>query len=182
MERDTDLYLAFLEGDESAFERLMVRYQASLTYFCYRYTKDLHAAEDLAIDAFCYILMHPRRFRIGTEFKTYLYMLAKSRCIDHLRKQKRHVSLESIGEEVPCDEEALEELVLKSEIHRAVHRALKQLPQDMQTAVHLIYFEALSYQDAAIVMNKSPKQVDNLLYRAKGELKRILGKEGEELL
>jgi RNA polymerase sigma-70 factor (ECF subfamily) len=45
--------------------------------------------------------------------------------------------------------------------------------------VHLIYFENMTYEEAAGVMKKNRKQVDNLLYRAKKELRIILGKGGE---
>jgi RNA polymerase sigma-70 factor (ECF subfamily) len=52
----------------------------------------------------------------------------------------------------------------------------------MAAAVHLVYFEEMTYAQAAKVMKKSPKQVDNLLYRAKKELRIILGEDGEQLL
>ena len=46
----------------------------------------------------------------------------------------------------------------------------------------MVYFEDMSYEETARVMKKSRKQVDNLLYRAKKELRIILGKDGEQLL
>lgn len=52
----------------------------------------------------------------------------------------------------------------------------------MAAAVRLVYFEEMTYTEAARVMGKKSKQVDNLLYRAKRELKSILGEEGMELL
>jgi RNA polymerase sigma-70 factor (ECF subfamily) len=76
----------------------------------------------------------------------------------------------------------LEELVLTDERKRAVNGALAQLPEQMRTAVHLIYFEDLSYEEAARVMKKNRKQVDNLLYRAKKELRIILGKDGASVI
>lgn len=78
--------------------------------------------------------------------------------------------------------EALEETVLKNERKRIVNNALDSLPDDMRVVIHLIYFEDLSYDEAGKVMKKSRKQVDNLLYRAKKELRIILGKDGELLL
>ena len=60
--------------------------------------------------------------------------------------------------------------------------ALEKLPAEMAAAVHLVYFEEMTYAQAAKVMKKSPKQVDNLLYRAKKELRIILGEDGEQLL
>jgi len=52
----------------------------------------------------------------------------------------------------------------------------------MRVAVHLIYFEEMTYEEAAQVMRKNRKQVDNLLYRAKKALRIILGEDGELLL
>ena len=49
----------------------------------------------------------------------------------------------------------------------------------MKDLKHLIYFENMTYDEAAKVMKKNRKQVDNLLYRGKKELGIILGKDGE---
>ena len=46
----------------------------------------------------------------------------------------------------------------------------------MRAAVHLVYLEEMSYAQAARVMKKSQKQIDN---RAKKELRRILGEDKE---
>ena len=64
----------------------------------------------------------------------------------------------------------------------AVNAAVAKLPEDMRVVIHLIYFEEMTYDEAAKVMKKNRKQVDNLLYRAKKELRIILGKDGELLL
>ena len=79
------------------------------------------------------------------------------------------------------DGKTLEELLLTDERKRAVHTALNALPEDQRTAVHLVYFEEMSYKEAATVMKKSAKQVDNLLVRAKKALRDLLGKDGEDL-
>jgi RNA polymerase sigma-70 factor (ECF subfamily) len=52
----------------------------------------------------------------------------------------------------------------------------------MRVAVHLIYFEDMTYDEAAKVMKKNRKQVDNLLYRAKKALRITLEKDGELVL
>ncbi len=63
-----------------------------------------------------------------------------------------------------------------------MNAALEKLPEPMRTAVHLVYFEGMTYEEAAKVMKKSRKQVDNLLYRAKAAMRADLGEEGELLL
>ena len=45
--------------------------------------------------------------------------------------------------------------------------------------VYLIFFEELSYEDTAKVLKINKKQVDNLLYRAKSQLRTIIGEGGE---
>ena len=70
-----------------------------------------------------------------------------------------------------------EEKLLADERKRALHAAIGRLSPDVRLAVHLVYFEGLSYEETARVMKKNKKQVDNLLCRAKNELRNILGKE-----
>jgi RNA polymerase sigma-70 factor (ECF subfamily) len=145
---------------------------------------DAHpTAEDIAIDTFSDLVVHKNRYNFKVSLKTYLFMVGRSRALDYLRRNRK-VDITSISEvaEISDDEAILEDMVLADERKRAVSGAIGQLPQDMREAVHLVYFEGLSYDEAAKVMKKNRKQVDNLLYRAKKELREILGEEGKLLL
>ena len=71
--------------------------------------------------------------------------------------------------------------MLADEEKRLLNAALARLPEEMRAAVHLVYFEGLSYEEAAKVLKKDKKRIDNLLYRAKGILREQLGKEGYTL-
>ena len=44
--------------------------------------------------------------------------------------------------------------------------------------MYLVYFEDMSYKEAAQVMGKSEQQMTNLVYRGKQSLKTILEREG----
>ena len=55
--------------------------------------------------------------------------------------------------------------------------AISSLPEDMQNAVYLFYYEEMSYKQIANVLKKSSKQIDNILFRAKKLLKEKLLKE-----
>ena len=54
-----------------------------------------------------------------------------------------------------------------------------RLNDDYRTAVHLVYFEEMSCEQAAKIMKKNKKQIENLLYRAKNALRKNLRKDGE---
>ena len=181
MDNGASSYRRFLDGDESAFREIMEEYHHGLVFFIHGYVQDIHTAEDIAIDVFSDLVVHKHRYNFKVTLKTYLYMLGRSRAIDYLRRQKHHADLSEVAH--IADERAyLEEIFLSSEQKRLVHAAISKLSTDMQTVVHLIYFEDMSYDQAAKVMKKNRKQVDNLLYRAKKELRIILGKDGERIL
>ena len=181
MDNGASSYRRFLNGDESAFESIMKELFHGLVFFIDRIVHDPYAAEDIAIDVFSELIVHKHRYNFKVTLKTYLYMLGRSRAIDYLRRQKHHADLSEL-EQLADDRADLEELVLVSQRKRLVHTAIKQLPEDMQTVLHLIYFEEMTYEEAAKVMKKNRKQIDNLLYRAKKELHAIIGEDGVQIL
>lgn len=179
MDHEEICYRRYLNGEQDAFDEIVKTYRLGLIFFINRFVRDVHTAEDIAIDVFVELLTHPKRYNFKTSLKTYLFMLGRSRALDHLRR-RNFLSLYELPEDLK-DETSLEELLLKSDRKKALNEALRQLPRDMQQAVHLVYFEEFSYQEAAAVMKKTAKQVDNLLYRAKASLRETLGKEWKEL-
>lgn len=179
MDNGASSYRRFLDGDEAAFDDIMKELFSGLVFFISHYVKDIHAAEDIAIDAFSDLIVHPHRYHFQVTLKTYLFMLGRSRALDYI-KHRKVIPFVALSEaESRSDEElSLEELVLADERKRMVNAAIGRLPEDMGEVIHLIYFEEMTYREAAKVMKKNPKQIDNLLYRAKKELRIILGEDG----
>lgn len=175
MDRDGEQYRRFLDGDSAAFDKIMESLFFSVVFFTDRIVKDRHAAEDIAMDVFADLIVHRHRYNFKVSLKTYLMMLARSRGLDYLRRRKllRFVPLTD-AEQLP-DSMTLEDRVLSDERKRAVHQALHALPEEMGLALYLHYIEGLRYTETAKVMKKTEKQVDNLLYRGKKELRQMLG-------
>ena len=180
MDNGASSYRRFLDGDEGAFSQIVADLFPGTVGFIDGFVRDYHTAQDIAIDVFSDLIAYPNRYNFRVSLKTYLYMLGRSRALDHLRRQK-HIRFVELSEaDILADERSdLEQQLLADEQKQAVNAAIAKLPQDMQAAVHLVYFEQMSYQEAAQVMKKNHKQVDNLLYRAKKELRIILGEDGE---
>ncbi len=165
----------FLNGDEAGFDALIKEYFNSLVFFINRYVKDNNAAEDIAIDTFSDLIVHKGRYNFKVSFKTYLFMIGRSRALNYIKRRNR-IKFEELNESVSDNNDILES-VIKNETAVKVNNALKELPEEMRIAVHLVYFEELSYSETAQVMGKNKKQVDNLLYRAKEKLRSVLGRE-----
>ena len=175
-------YRRYLDGDESAFDEIIRELFDSLVFFIDRYVNDHHTAEDIAIDAFSDLVVHKGRYNFKVSLKTYLFMIGRSRALNYI-KRRNLIRMEPLSEaESLAQWQSMEERILSDVRKRAVHNAIRQLPEDMGAAVHMKYFEGLGYAQIARVMKKSTKQVDNLLYRAKKELRAILGEEGESLV
>ncbi len=178
MDNGASSYRRYLDGDESAFDEIMGELFDPLVFFLDRYVHDLSAAEDIAMDAFADLIVHKHRYHFQVSLKTYLYMLGRSRALNYLKHRKciTMVPLEEV-EQTLADRMDLEQQLLSNERSRMLSAAIAALPEEMQAAVHLVYLSGLSYEEAAGVMKKNRKQIDNLLYRAKGLLRTSLGKE-----
>ena len=144
---------------------------------------DLDTAEDLAEDTFLELLIHPRRYNFKNSLKTYLYTIGRNKAVNYIKRAGKYQTEDMHELQTrESDETSLPEVqLLRREDYRALDRAIEQLQPDYRAAIHLVYFEELSYESAARVMKKSKKQIENLVYRAKKALKATLGKEGFEL-
>ena len=175
-------YRRYLDGDEDALAEIVKEYFDKLVFFLDRYVNNTAEAEEIALDVFAQLVADKRRYDFRVSLKTYLFMLGRSRALDHLRRRKLLFFMDlSEAEQIPDPGPTPEELVLRDARKQAVNRALQQLDPMQRLAIHLVYFEDLSCEEAAKVLKKTRKQVYNLLYRAKSTLRTILGEEGERI-
>ena len=183
MDNGASSYRRFLDGDQSAFDDIMKELFNNLVFFINSYVHDIYAAEDIAIDAFSDLIVNKHRYNFKVTLKTYLFMIGRSRALNYIKHRKviDFVELTEADETVD-EQEVLEKTILEDEKKQIINKALDKLSEDMRVVIHLIYFEDMSYDETAKVIKKNRKQVDNLLYRAKKELRIILGKDGEMLL
>ena len=183
MDNGASSYRRYLNGEESAFREIVKDYFDGLVFFVNRYVQDMEAAEDIALDIFALLAVDKWRYNFRVSLKTYLFMIGRSRALDYIKHRKKVTFVElSEAEEIPADDMTPEEFVLVDERKRVVNAALSQLNEDMRLAVHLVYFEQLSADEAGKILKKNRKQIYNLLFRAKNALRTILGEEGERLV
>ena len=170
-------YRRYRNGEKEAFDEIIKEYFDKLVFFVDRIVKDTAAAEDIAIDAFSDLIVNPRRYDGRVSFKTYLFMLGRSRALNYLKRRNRFRFV-PLTEAETAQTEPQETVFIADEQKRTVNDAIKALPNEMQTVIHLVYFEDLSCEEAAKIMKKTRKQVYNLLYRGKNALRTILEERG----
>lgn len=174
---DEILWQNYLQGDESGLIKLMEEYGNSLTFYISAYLNNINDAEDLMIEAFAYLTV--KKPNINKNFKAYLYKTARHLALRFLAKKRKNpcFCFEDLGQE-PESKLLVEELVQNQERNRVLEECMQQINPSYREALYLVYFENMRQAEAAAVMNKSEKQVADLIYRGKISLRRRLEEEG----
>lgn len=130
-------------------------------------------------ETFFKIITKKPLFAAKHRFKTWLYTVGRNVAIDYLRHQSKidQIPLD-YAQNLIKDEHDLEKEYLVEERKMAVHMALKKLHPEYRQVLWLVYFDGFSSAEAGLVMKKTPRQMKNLVYRAKSALKSELDKEG----
>lgn len=177
MKTDKDLYNEFLNGNNEAFNELISKYQHNLLYFIMRYIKSKEAAEDILQDVIVYVLEKKENYNFEYSFKTYLYMIAKSRAINYIKKQNRCINYNEY-ENLYEDIEDVEDKIFTSERQIKIRNVINKMKLDYQTVIYLTQIEDMSYKEVARIMDKDIGQVKALVHNSKKKLKELLKKEG----
>lgn len=178
MDDGASIYRRFLDGDENALEELIVIFRQPLTFFINGFVKDSAAAEDIMIDTFVELVRHKGQFKGESSLKTYLFKIGRNKALRHIeqRRSRSFIPLDEVDLFI-SDDFSLEDEMIRKQRKTAIHNALKLLKSDYREVIYLLYFEDMSYESAAKILGKNKKQISNIAYRAKHELKEILEKE-----
>src|SRR4051812_5783748 len=98
MKEDIELIRAVLKGDINSFEEIVARYEMGIVRFIYNMIRNKETAEDLTQEVFINAYKKLHSFRQEYKFSTWLYQIAKNKCIDHIRKygKTQEVNMEEV--------------------------------------------------------------------------------------
>jgi len=175
---DSALMDAAGRGDVDAFEALIRRYQTPLLNFITRYLGDRAGAEDLAQEVFLRMYRAAPRFEPRSKVSTWVFRIAYNLVLTEMDRRKRQARLresfsQSWREE---DREPLDDLGLRRELEEEILGAMGTLPENQRAALLLRVHEELSYREIGEVMGIGVGSVESLLFRARQNLRRSLGK------
>jgi len=164
------------EGDGMAFNRLVLRWERPIYNLGLRMLQDPQEAEEVAQEVFWAAYRNIRRFRLDARFSTWIYRIAVNQCVTRLRKRPPgvHFSLDdpdhSMGALAPAVESHEGEL-LEEEARRSVRKALSSLPADQRAVVELKYYQELTFEEIADVLEVPVSTVKSRFYPALDLLK-----------
>ena len=176
---DSTAYLRYLGGDDNAFEEIVTEYRDGLLLYICSFVSDMNFSEEICEEVFVKLAVNKPRFSDEGSFKTWLYTISRNEALSHLReiKRRRELPLEEAANSV-CERQDLEKSYLKNEQKEELYKALSQINENYREVLRLVYLEGFKNKQTAKIMRKTPRQIENLLYRAKAALKEKLLKEG----
>ena len=172
------------EGDETAFDLLVLRHQDRLFHSLVSMLKSRDDAMDIAQSALMQAHRKLDTFRGESAFYSWLYRIAVNLALSWLRKQKTPaVSLDSLhdesGFEIAADNSQPQASLLRDEHRRLVRETLAELPADFRTVLVMKEFDGLSYEEIAGLTEVPLGTVRSRIHRGRNELalrlKRKLG-------
>jgi RNA polymerase sigma-70 factor (ECF subfamily) len=179
---DIQLMLRFQNGDEFCFEQLVNRHKNHIFNLAYRFLGNHQEAEDISQQTFIKVYQAKKYYQPKAKFTTWLYIICKNTCLQHLRQRKhpffyKILRLEKddvAGQIIDSRTSSPLESILKDELSEVVKLAVHSLPSSQKLAVILYRYEGLPYEQIAEIIGCSTKAVKSLLHRAKLSLKEKL--------
>jgi len=178
--------VAFQQGDEAAFTRLVVHYGSRVVSFFRRCGADRTSAEDLAQEAFLRIARARDRYEPTARFTTWLYrILSNLAANDGTRNRwRRAMTIQSgrrdedlapgipeVADSARSDPAAI---VSTDDLRAHVRAAVADLPEPQRTALILNRFEGANYEEVAAALDLSIPAVKSLLFRARESVRQRL--------
>ncbi|NPU93158.1 MAG: RNA polymerase sigma factor RpoE [Gammaproteobacteria bacterium] len=163
-------------GDKRAFDLLVKKYQHRVIAVVSRFVRDPDEAMDVTQDAFLKAYRALANFRGESAFYTWIYRIAVNTAKNYLVSRGRRPpdSDIDVGEaEQFASSEALHEFaspeqeMMKDQLEKVVFDALRDLPDDLRTAVTLREFDGLSYEEIAEVMDCPVGTVRSRIFRGR---------------
>lgn len=183
MDEDLELVERFQCGDVSAFDVLVLKYQNKIYEIVYSHTRNVEDAYDLSQEIFMKAFKALGRFRKKSSFYTWLYSIAINVCIDHGRKNKRHLMVpieEWMQSPDSADNMSTDNgyspagIVELKELKYQLAWAIEQLPPKQKIVFIMKRQQGLSLEEIANVLGRSVGTIKAHLFHATSKLASLL--------
>ncbi len=170
------------QGDDSAFEELVRKYQNYIFRLAFSMVKDEEDAKELTQEVFIKVYTSIQGFTGRSSLSTWLYRITYNLCLDYLKKNRKkklltqslddreNIELLSLKADTHTPEEALE----AAEIREDIKEGLRTLPQEQRILIEFKDVLDLSYEEILEVTGLKSGTLKSRLFRGRLTLKNYL--------
>lgn len=158
------------------FRLAMLQHHKIVYSVCFRLLRDAHEAEDVTQEAFL------KYWQLSGEVrgaKAWLITVARNKCLDRLRANKRFVDADPEIFEQQTDDKDPEWHASKSETASKLNRLIDELPEPQRSLILLFDVQGMTGAECAEVLDLNVNQVKVYLHRARRRLRQEL-EEGND--
>ncbi len=174
-------------GDHpGALTILMEAFGQEIFRHCRQVVGDADLAADVHQTVFVQAYRDLERFDSRSSYRTWLYAIARNRCLDALKMHRRRGLRFLLGITTAQTERAdpapsAHERLHKHAQSRAMDRALERLKPEVRIAVLLRYREDMSFEEMAEICDERPATLQARVARALPKLRKELEKQEAQL-
>ncbi|HUB87727.1 MAG TPA: sigma-70 family RNA polymerase sigma factor [Verrucomicrobiae bacterium] len=172
------------QGDLTAYDELVRRYQERIYATIYHMTSNHEDANDLAQESFIKAFQALKSFKGGSSFYTWLYRIAVNKTINFLkqRKNRQHMSLNDLDINAEHDADLVALISDKTprrdaglaELQEKLNAALLKLSEPHRLVVVLHDVQGRSHEEIAEIMDCNIGTVRSRLFYARQQLQAYL--------
>ncbi len=172
------------EGDMTAYDELIQRYQERVYATIYHMTGNHEDASDLAQETFIKGFQALKTFKGDSSFYTWVYRIAVNKTINHLKQKKHrpHLSLNDLDFNAEHDPDMVAFVSDKtprrdiglSELQEKLNAALLKLSEIHRLVVTLHDIQGLPHEEIARIMDCNVGTVRSRLFYARQQLQAYL--------
>ena len=176
-----------LAGDSSAFEALVHRYRSMLVSYIGGFFRDREQVFDVLQHVFLQLYLSLPIMLTTVSLHAWLLQVARNRCVDELRRIRRHATLPfstlawedeeedlSLVAAIPDPDPLPEEVVERNDQYGSLHQAIAALPPKFRSIVILHCFRQLTFPEIARLLHLPASTVKTYYYRSLPHLRRQL--------
>jgi RNA polymerase sigma-70 factor (ECF subfamily) len=156
---DSDIIESFINGNESAFNYLVLKYQRKIYWVIRKMVLDHDDADDITQEVFVKLYKSLKDFRGESSFYTYLYKIAVNYSLNYLKKQKkvteRTKDIDDESYKLSSDDALQDEGYDEAIIKKVLTEAIKTLPEQQRAVFNLRFYDNLNYEEISKIMKKS---------------------------
>lgn len=172
------------QGDPRAFNRLVLKWEQRVFNTALRMLHNRDDAAETTQEVFLAAYRNIGRFKQEARFSTWLYRIAINRSISRLRKRPTaDQSLPESGENPGIEariaiDGSQEQALYHAEKQQLIRRSLSALGEDQRAVVELKFFQEMTFEEIAAVVDAPVSTVKSRFYTAldilKGRLSPVL--------
>lgn len=151
-------------------EEIYIKYSEVVYKYIFCLTGDKEIAEEIVQETFLVAVKDINKFKGECKVSTWLCQIAKYIWYKRLKKNKKEISIEDIGDTLPLDS-TTEEIVCEKEEKLELFKKIQNLDENTKNVMYLRMLGNLEYEEIAEIMNKTPNWARVIFFRGKQKLK-----------